>query len=143
MGICRYPTSILAHSAVGIEVLPGPRDTLGRMTWPPRAPAMSGMPDVVRSKVKTKVKSKRGSLWWSGFSDSFPRDTDLELLGAPVISSTLQALQRGHPSGGKNRRPQHEPWIPLCLMAFALSIWDRVGRISSVVFDSSILYDTP
>ena len=44
LGICRYPTSILAHSAVGIEVLPGPKDTLGRMTWPPRAPAMSGMP---------------------------------------------------------------------------------------------------
>ena len=57
--ICRYRTSLLTHSAVGIEVLPGVKDTLGRTTWPPQALAISGMYDVVRSKVKTNVKSKR------------------------------------------------------------------------------------
>jgi len=40
---------------------------------------MSGLPDV----VKSKVKSKRGWLWWSGSSNLFPRDIGLELLGIP------------------------------------------------------------
>lgn len=77
------PPSLLTHSAVGIEVLPGLKGTLGRMTWPPHALAISGMSDVVRSKVKTNVKSERESLWCSGFSNSFPRDMGLELLGTP------------------------------------------------------------
>lgn len=39
-----------------IKVLPGPKDTLGKMAWPPHSRAMSGMPDMFKSKVKTKVK---------------------------------------------------------------------------------------
>lgn len=50
-----------------------------RVTWPSNALATSGIPDV----VKSKVKSKRGLLWESGTSNSFPRDTGLELLEIP------------------------------------------------------------
>lgn len=61
-----------------------------RVTWPPIALAMSRMPEV----VKSKVMSKRGLLWWSCSSSSFPRDAGLELLGMPDdwlnFTNTLQ-----------------------------------------------------
>lgn len=71
----RFAESLLspAHSAMRIKVLPGPKDTSGKMAWPPHSPAMSGVPDMFKSKVRTKVKSKRASLWRSGSSNSFPR----------------------------------------------------------------------
>lgn len=51
----------LSWPIMRIEVSPGSKDALERMTWPSHASAMSGMPDV----VKSKVKSKWGSLWQS------------------------------------------------------------------------------
>lgn len=77
-------------------MLPGPKDTLGKMAWPPHSRAMRGMPDMFKSKVKTKVKSKRDHK--SGSSNLFPGDTGLQLLGKP---GGWLKLQRGHPSGGK------------------------------------------
>ena len=78
MGDLLIPTFILTHNTMGIEVLPGPKDILGigRVTWPPNAPAMSRMSVTVQSKVK----SKRDLLWWSASFNLFPRDTGLELL---------------------------------------------------------------
>lgn len=142
LGICRYPTSLLTHSAVGIEVLPGLKGTLGRTTWPPHALAISGMSDVVRSKVKTNVKSERESLWWSGSSNSFPRDMGLDPLGTPGHWLNSAGTSEGPPKWREGLKTPREPWTLLCASASALSTWDRGRSVSSVVFDSSILCDT-
>ena len=55
LGIYRYPTSLLTHSAVGIEVLPGLKGTLGRTTWPPHALAISGQ---VKGQDKCQARKR-------------------------------------------------------------------------------------
>ena len=127
LGICRYhhPPFLLTHSAVGIEVLPGLKGTLGRTTWPPHALAISGMSDVVRSKVKTNVKSERESLWCSGSSNSFLRDVGLELLGIPGHWLNSASTSEGPPQWREGLETPPRALDPALRVSFCIS---RLGQ---------------
>ena len=127
LGICRYhhPPFLLTPSAVGIEVLPGLKGTLGRTTWPPHALAISGMSDVVRSKVKTNVKSERESLWCSGSSNSFLRDVGLELLGIPGHWLNSASTSEGPPQWREGLETPPRALDPALRVSFCIS---RLGQ---------------
>lgn len=143
--ICISPSSVLLHSALRIEVFPGPRYFLRRMIWPSDFPAMSGKPNMVKSEVKIKVTSKRGSLLEVRFLQFVPQEHRLQTPGGTKTLAQPCRHSRGatQPWGNGCVRALAWPLGPACsawwLPCYRLG-WNREN--CSLVFDSSTLCDT-